>query len=281
MTQPPPPLALALVTGATDGIGKQTALELARAGFAVILHGRSLARLDAARDAIAHDAPSATLHTLCADLASFSDIRRAADDLRAQHDRLHVLINNAGVFSQARALSADGFELTLAVNHLAPFLMTLLLLPMLRAASQPAAPARVITVSSIAHQRGRIRLDDLHLERTPYDGYQAYAASKLANVLFSNALARRLDPAQVTSNSLHPGVITTKLLRAGFNMSGASLAEGAATSVHLATSPDVAATSGAYFAASRAVAPAPSALDPSLQDQLWDASARLTQAPTL
>lgn len=275
MSTPP----LILITGATDGIGKQTALDLARSGASVIVHGRSSARVEATCDAIRREAPAAQVHELIADLSSLASVRLAADDLRARFPKLNVLINNAGVFAKEPQRSADGHELTFAVNHLAHFLLTNLLLDPLKAAASQENPSRVITVSSIAHQRGRIRLDDLHHARS-FDGYSAYAASKLANVLFSNALARRLSPLPITSNSLHPGVITTKLLRTGFNMNGASLQEGAETSVFLAVSPEVAKTSGAYFASRLPIPPAPIAHDTSLQDQLWDASERLTLSPS-
>jgi NAD(P)-dependent dehydrogenase (short-subunit alcohol dehydrogenase family) len=266
---------LTLITGATDGIGKQTALDLARRGHEVILHGRAPARIEAAKAWLLGEAPGAVVHTVCADLSSLAEVRRAAGEVLGRFERLDVLIHNAGVFAQTRTLSADGFELTFAVNHLAPFALTQALLPLLKASATPTRAARVVTVSSIAHQRGRLRMDDLQLEQGAYDGYQAYAASKLANVLFSNALARRVDPAQVTSNSLHPGVITTKLLKAGFNMTGASLEEGAATSVFLAAAQEVSKVTGAYFVASRAVEPSRLALEVAAQDQLWDASARL------
>jgi NAD(P)-dependent dehydrogenase (short-subunit alcohol dehydrogenase family) len=204
------PEKVMLVTGATDGIGKATALELARRGARVIIHGRSVEKVARAKDDISRAASAAQVETAIADLGSLDQVRALAGDLLARFDRLDGLIHNAGVFMNERKLSADGFELTFAVNHLAPFVLTRELLPLLR-----ASHSRVITVASVAHNRGQIDFDDLNAARG-FDGYRAYAQSKLANVLFANELAER-ERDYLTSNSLHPGVIGTKLLKAGFD----------------------------------------------------------------
>lgn len=260
-----------LVTGSTDGIGKQTALELAQQGAQVIVHGRSREKAQTARDDIRRATGNNRVGYVAADLASLAEVRTLAQHVLSEYDRLEVLINNAGVFAQTRLVSVDGYELSLAVNHLAPFLLTNLLLEQLQA----SAPARVITVSSVAHNRGRMDFENLNSEKS-FGGYAAYAMSKLANVLFAYELAERVKAAGVTSNALHPGVITTKLLAQGFNTTGESLAQGAATSVYLATSPEVEGVTGQYFDKCRAVASSPLSHDRALQQRLWRESERLT-----
>lgn len=252
-----------LVTGSTDGIGLETALGLARTGHRVVLHGRSGETVQRARDAIRQAAPNATLHTAHADLADLDTVALMAQDLSTRLPKLDVLINNAGVYMTSHKESKNGFEMTLAVNYISHFLLTMLLLPLLKKSSEP----RVVTVSSIAHARGRIDFDNLNSERH-FDAYHAYANSKLANALFASELARR-EP-WLSSNSLHPGVIDTKLLHTGFNAKGDSVAVGARTSVYLATSPDVKGISGRYFDNCTDTQPAPLARDARLAQQLWD-----------
>lgn len=271
-----------LVTGATDGIGRATALELARRGAVVLVHGRDAARAHAVTDevraAAAEPPPPFAAEPFVADLARLADVRALADAVRARAGRLNVLVNNAGVaFRDAeRRRSADSFELTFAVNHLAHFLLTTELRTLLESSGRPGgAPARVVTVASELHARGRIDLGDLQGERR-YSGGAAYANSKLANVLFARALARRADPRVLVSHALHPGVIKTKLLRDGFgSRGGAGVERGAATSVHVALSGEAARVTGAYWADARATEPAPAALDDALGEQLWAASAAL------
>ncbi|MBI5891466.1 MAG: SDR family NAD(P)-dependent oxidoreductase [Nitrosomonadales bacterium] len=255
-------MKIILVTGATDGIGFATATELARQGHELVLHGRNEEKALRAVEAIRTVAPQAVLHTAHADFSGLSDVARMAQDLSARLPRLDVLINNAGVYMTERTVSQDGYEMTLAVNHLAPFLLTSLLLPLLKKSAAP----RVVTVSSMVHASGRIVFDDMNCE-SGYNGYHAYANSKLANALFANELARR--ERWLASNSLHPGVIGTKLLHAAFSMPGSATAEGARTSVYLAASPAVEGVTGKYFDNCTETAAAAQALDQQLARQLW------------
>lgn len=264
-------MTTALITGSTDGIGLQTARDLAARGVDVILHGRSPAKLEQALQAVREAAPEGQHRTCCADLGELAQVRRLADEVAAAGP-LEILIHNAGVYMNEPVASADGFELTFAVNHLAPFLLTHLLLPQLQ-----AAQGRIVVVSSVAHLRGRLGPRPHLLDG--FNAYGAYACSKLANVAFTVELAHRLDasPLTCTVNALHPGVVSTKLLKEGFGFSGPdSLEEGAATSLYLATSPEVAQVSGGYFARRRPAPMNPDALDPAVRAQLWELSASLT-----
>lgn len=260
-----------LVTGATDGIGKAAATELARRGAHVILHGRSLEKLKQTQDEIQRLAPDAKLDSAPADLSSLTHVRAMAREVASRFSRLDVLLHNAGVFMKQRELTEEGYEKTFTVNHLAPFLLTLELLPLLR-----ASRARIVTVSSVAHNRGRIDFNNLNAE-SRFDGYTAYAQSKLANILFANELAEQ-ESGRLTSNSLHPGVITTKLLKTGFNSTGVSVEEGAATSIYLADSPEVEGVTGKYFSNRLETAVAPHALDKATQKQLWAKSLEMIRA---
>jgi NAD(P)-dependent dehydrogenase (short-subunit alcohol dehydrogenase family) len=257
-----------LVTGATDGIGLATGQELAKRGARVLVHGRTERKATAAAAHVGHGAVP-----VWGDLSKLAEVRALAEQVLAVAPTLDVLVNNAGVFLQERALSADGFELTFHVNHLAPFLLTTLLRGALTAAPQ----GRVVTVSSIAHQRGRVDLKDLGAE-AHFDGYGQYALSKLLNIHFTHELARRLSGTRVTAAALHPGVITTKLLKAGFNMAGASVEAGARTSVFCATDPGLAELTGRYFSDSREVPCAPHANNPQLERDLWALSEKLVGA---
>ncbi len=251
-----------LITGATDGIGLETANQLARQGHELVLHGRNEEKVRRTRDVIQRAAPAAVLHTAHADLADLAAVARMAAGLATRLPRLDVLVNNAGVYMTERKLSKDGFEMTLAVNHIAHFLLTTLLLPLLKKSSEP----RVVTVGSIAHTRGRIPFDDMNME-LHFDAYHAYANSKLANALFARELARREQ--WLASNSLHPGVIDTKLLHTGFSASGDPVAEGARTPVFLASSREVKSITGKYFDRCAAITPAPMVNDKHLAQQLW------------
>ncbi|MBI4955329.1 MAG: SDR family NAD(P)-dependent oxidoreductase [Myxococcales bacterium] len=256
-----------LVTGATDGIGRETARELAHRGARVVLHGRSASKLAATREAIEQATGGRLPEPVLCDLASLAAVRELAAALTARPERPTVLVHNAGVYMRRFATSPDGFELTMAVNHLAPFLLTHLLL-----ASAGQAIARVVNVSSVAHQRGAVDPDDVGLVRRRFEPYGHYAASKLANVLFTVELARRARGVAV--NALHPGVVSTKLLTEGFGMQGGdSLAEGAATSVLLALEPVGARVHGRYFAAGREAQMSPLAADAHLARRFYEASA--------
>jgi NAD(P)-dependent dehydrogenase (short-subunit alcohol dehydrogenase family) len=265
-----------LVTGASDGIGFETALQLAAQGATVLAHARNEAK---AHDTVKRltEAGVRSARPVWGDLSSMAQVRALATQVKAAAPALDALVNNAGVFMTDEQRSGDGFELTFAVNHFAPLLLTHELLPALEAA--PAA--RVVNVSSVAHQRGRVAVDDLPAPRR-FDGYGAYAASKLLNVSFTHELARRLGAkgSRVTTYALHPGVITTKLLQKGFGMGGASVASGARTSVFCATSPQVGA-SGTYYSDSREVPCAAHANDPALERALYEKSCALVGCAAL
>jgi NAD(P)-dependent dehydrogenase (short-subunit alcohol dehydrogenase family) len=240
----------------------------------VIIHGRSKPKVDAALGHLLEELPGAQLQGVSFDLGSQKAVRNGAAQILERVPELHVLVNNAGIFATERTLNDDGVELTFAVNHLGPFLLTELLRPRL-VASATAAPSRVINVASIAHTRGRIHTRDLSLANA-WTGYAAYAQSKLANVMHALSLAA-LGPAdKLVVYSLHPGVISTKLLRQGFGpVSGAAADAGARTSVRLAGEEVVTSPSGTYFNEGVATAPAPAARDTQVQAELWEASARL------
>ena len=259
-----------LVTGATDGIGLETARQLLARGLHVLVHGRNEEKASRNARTLAAEAGAARVTPVWGDLSSMRQVIDLSHQVQEHTPRLDVLINNAGVFQRDRVLTDDGFETTMAVNHFAVFLLTSRLLPALSAA--PAG--RVVTVSSIAHSGADLDLDDLTFEHG-FEGYDVYAASKLANILFTRTLARRLSPSPVTANALHPGVIDTKLLHAGFDIRGASLEQGARTSVYLTVSDQVAGVTGKYFVESREATPSRQARDDRLADGLWAESERL------
>lgn len=258
-----------LVTGATDGIGFETARQLALAGHDVLVHGRHARRAQAACSALADAGDATRLHAVWGDLARMAEVVDLAQQCMAVAPALDVVIHNAGIYAAARSLTEDGFETTFAVNHFAPFLLTRRLL----GALERAGPARIIVVSSGTHHSGRLLLEDLSGARG-WSAYGAYANSKLANLLFTQALARRLARTPITANALHPGVIGTKLLRAGFGAGGAPVSQGARTSVYLATSPVVAGVSGRYFVDCRETPPSAMALDARSAEALWAESER-------
>jgi retinol dehydrogenase-12 len=271
-----------VVTGATSGIGKATAAELARRGAQVILVGRDRARGEATVAELATAGPLPPRLEL-ADLSAMAQVRALAERLAAL-DRIDVLVNNAGLVAGQRRVTADGYEEVFAVNHLAPFLLTTLLLPKLTA----SAPARVITVTSDAHTSAHLDLDNPQ----PVDGWEswrAYSNSKLANILFTRELARRLEGTGVTANCAHPGVVRTRFGReARFPVQiGLMIARpfllspqrGAATIVYLATSPDVAGKTGGYYVKSQLREPSAAARDDETARRLWQVSEELTAAP--
>jgi NAD(P)-dependent dehydrogenase (short-subunit alcohol dehydrogenase family) len=270
-----------LVTGATSGIGKETAAQLAMLGAGVIIVARDAARGAAAAAEIRQRAPRAQLGITIADLSSLAQVRRLAAEVMTEYGRLDVLVNNAGVISLDRKLSADGLEITFATNHLGPFLLTSLL----RGLLERSAPARVVTVASGVHRQVRaIPWEDLAHGGQSGQG-QAYAVSKLLNVLFTAELARRLAGTGVTANCLHPGFVRTALGREVTGIPGAAVrlalrlrpgpAAGARTSVYLASAPEVADQSGGYFVKSRPARPSALAMDTQAAARLWALSTEL------
>jgi NAD(P)-dependent dehydrogenase (short-subunit alcohol dehydrogenase family) len=254
-----------LVTGSTDGIGMQTALQLARLGANVLLHGRDKNKGLHVKEQIIRDTGNPRLELFIADLSSLQAVRRLASEVRQSQKRLHVLINNAGIFMPHRSLTEDGLETTFAVNCLAPFLLTLELLPLLA----ESAPSKIITVASVAHWNALLEWENLQGERR-YDGFQAYALSKLGNILFTYALASRMRGSKITANCLHPGVTKTKLLRLGFgDYPGQPPEEGARTSVYLAFSPQVESVNGKYFERCRPAQSSPLTYDQRVQERFW------------
>jgi NAD(P)-dependent dehydrogenase (short-subunit alcohol dehydrogenase family) len=231
-----------LITGSTDGIGKQTAYELAAMGATVIIHGRDSVKGESVVKQLIEKTGNKKIFLHIADLASQYQIRKFARDINVKYGRLDVLINNAGVYMKKRELSEDKIEMTFAVNYLAPFLLTFLLLELLKKSS----PSRIINVSSASHQRGSIDFENLQGENK-YDAYDVYSISKLGNLLFTYELADRLKGTGVTVNALHPGIISTKLLHSAFNVTGDNPIEGASTPVYLASSEKLENTTGKYF----------------------------------
>ncbi len=270
---------IGIVTGASAGIGLHTALGLARTGMRVIMTGRDAARTEAARRFVTERASGAQIETALADFASLAEVRRLAGDILGRHDRIDLLVNNAGLFAPKFTRSADGYEMTFAVNHLAPFLLTNLLLDRLRA----SAPARIVTVASRAHHGNRIDLTTIAGPRD-WSMLKAYGRSKLCNILFTRELARRLDGSGVVATCLHPGVVATRLAQRGGVVEFGwrlmkpfmiSPEKGAETSLFLATTPDPAPFNGGYVVGKALAAPDPVALDADVARRLWEESARL------
>ena len=271
-----------LVTGANAGIGKATATGLARMGATVVMVCRSRERGEKAQAEIAAKTGSRVVDLLIADLSSQGSIRKLARTLTSRYSQLHVLVNNAGTITPRRRLTVDGIETQFAVNHLAPFLLTNLLLDTLK----ESEPARVVTVSSQVHSKSPLDLDDLR-SGLDYTASQVYRKTKLANILFTYELARRLEGTGVAANCLHPGVIATKLLDdymggshdAGFGSGesfGDSPEQGAAVVLHVATSPEIDGVSGKYFYDNDMRETAPVTYDEEHASRLWDVSAELT-----
>ncbi len=260
-----------LITGSTDGIGRQTAFVLAWKGYHVIIHGRNEEKVDETIRTIRDTSDNPDIEGVVGDFSSLKDVQELSEACSRRLGHLDRLINNAGIFQSRFERSADGYEMTFAVNHLAHFLLTRGLLPLLRKAGE----ARIIVVSSMAHASA-IDFDNLQAEHS-FDGYEAYSVSKLCNILFTYKLARDLKQAGITVNCLHPGVINTKLLRKGWGSIGASVKEGAKTSVYLTDSPQAAGITGRYFVNSRPTRSAPVSYDISIQERLWQISERLCE----
>jgi NAD(P)-dependent dehydrogenase (short-subunit alcohol dehydrogenase family) len=282
-----------VVTGASDGIGKAAVRAYAAAGAAVVMIGRNEAKTAAAAQAILRDAGPTTgtegrgraVTWEIADLSRQQDVHDVADRLLARLPRIDVLANNAGAMFLDRDVTPEGFERTFALNHLSYFTLTLRLLAPLVAAAQPGAPSRVLNVSSRAHANARPALDDLQLERQ-FGGWKQYANSKLYNIWFTRALARRLDAARVATQALHPGVVSTRfatnnglmgqLLRRVMDVVSVTPAQGADTLVWLSSAPEALEGSGDYWRQRRRVTPSGTARDDARAEALWTTTSRLT-----
>lgn len=273
-----------LITGATNGIGKQAAHELAKLGAHLLIVGRDAARTQAVRDALVAAHPQTTVETYLADLSRMAEVKRLADAVKAKHSRIDVLVNNAGAIFDARHVTVDGYEQTFALNHLAYFLLVRELIGVLSA----SAPARIVNVASAAHSGAKINFDDLHGARG-YSSFKAYGQSKLANIMFSYALARRVPSANITVNALHPGFVDT-----GFGSNGGSIMriaigvmkrfgaltpeKGADTLVYLASSPEVEGVTGKYWDQRKAISSNAASMDDAAQERLWEVSERLVNS---
>jgi retinol dehydrogenase-12 len=274
-----------LVTGATAGIGLVTARELARRGAHVIIVGRSPERCIMALGQIKAETGSASVESLLADLSSLADLHRLAAQVRDRFPELHVLVNNAGGIFFNRLLSVDGFEMTFALNHLSYFLLTNLLLPLIK----KSAPARIVNVASDAHNGASIDFDNIQ-KGDRFSGWKAYQQSKLANILFTYELARRLEGSGVTVNTLHPGFVRTSifrekgalgwLVRRAADLIALSPEQGARTSIYLASSPEVDGVSGCYFVKEKPAVSSPQSQDQGAAERLWKLSEQLTGLTT-
>jgi NAD(P)-dependent dehydrogenase (short-subunit alcohol dehydrogenase family) len=270
-----------LITGATNGIGRQAALELAKLGATLVITARDAAKGEHVMAQIKSESGNSKIEMIRADLSRMADVISTANAFKAKHSRLDVLINNAGGIFDARKLTADGFEYTFGFNHLAYFLLARELLDVLKS----SAPARIVNVSSAAHEGGKINFDDLMGARS-YSSFRAYSQSKLANIMFTYALARRLEGTQVTVNALHPGFVDTGfgangglLMRSLINVAkkfgSIKVDKGADTVVYLASSADVAGQTGKYWDRRRAINSNAASQDAAAQERLWQVSETL------
>jgi NAD(P)-dependent dehydrogenase (short-subunit alcohol dehydrogenase family) len=273
-----------LITGANSGIGKATAISLAEMGAHVVMMSRDMEKGEIARQEVIGTSRNNQVDLMQCDLASMENIRSFSAQFKAKYPRLDILINNAGIFTDHRLETKDGFEYQIGVNHLGHFLLTSLLLGLMK----ESAPARIINVSSAAHFGGKIHFEDLHQTRK-YSGWKAYAQSKLANILFTYELAHRLAGTGITVNCLHPGFVNTRFafnresekphpmmkLLSPFTLNALS---GAATTVYLAASPEVDGITGKYFAKRKQKASSRASYDLVAAEKLWNLSAALTGA---
>jgi NAD(P)-dependent dehydrogenase (short-subunit alcohol dehydrogenase family) len=270
-----------LITGANQGVGKASAVALGKLGARLVLVCRNAEKGRAAVDDIRREGAQ-DVELIIGDMGSQSDVRRVAGEFKAGHDRLDVLLNNAGVLVTTRRSTVDGIEETFAINHLGYFLLTHVLLDVLKA----SGPSRVVSVSSEAHRRAKMRWDDLEFKAGPYSAFTAYGQSKLANILFTRELARRLEGTKVTANCLHPGVVATGF---GHTYGGVMSAvmmlarpflitpeKGARTSVFLASSPEVEGVTGKYFDKCKEKRPSAEALAEGAPERLWAISEEKT-----
>lgn len=272
---------VALVTGGTSGIGKATAIALTAMGAEVVVTGRNADRGRTAVAEIKDQSGNESVELMLGDLTTQDEVRRLAEEFKRGYDRLDVLVNNAGVVQTKRTETADGIETTLAVNHLAPFLLTNLLLDLLKS----SAPSRVVTTSSEAQRWGNMDLDDLQSKKK-YRSMRVYGMTKLANIMFTYELAERLEGTGVTANCFHPGAINTNLgqnnggltalIGRGIKLFLRSPEEGADTLIWLSSSPDVEGVSGKYFANRKEISAKEIASDPIARKRLWETSEELT-----
>ena len=270
-----------MITGANSGIGKAASLALANMGATIVMVARNKERGEAARSEIIKESQNDSVDLLIADLSSLESVRQLAAEFHQKYSKLHVLINNAGLFNQRRHVTPDGYENTFATNYLAPFLLTNLQLGLLKA----NAPSRIINVSSVGHYNGHVNFDDLNLEKE-YGGWKAYGQSKLALVLFTHELAKRLQGTGVTVNSVHPGTVATNIWArplgpAGFIMAIPKLfmtspERGAETIVYLASSPQANNLSGEYLERLKVKKSSDESYNEEIAQRLWDVSAKLT-----
>ncbi|MCB4805702.1 NAD(P)-dependent dehydrogenase (short-subunit alcohol dehydrogenase family) [Methylobacterium brachiatum] len=267
-----------LVTGATNGIGYETALGLARRGARVAIVGRDPEKTQTSAERIREAVPGAVVDPHVADLSAQAEIRRLAASLRATYPRLDVLVNNAGAIFDRRELTVDGIERTWALDHLGYVLLTLELLDTLKASAAAGAKPRIVNVASAAHYRGHIDFSDIEGARR-YGAMRAYAQAKLGNVLFTYALARRVKADGITVNALHPGVVKTGFAKNTGGAFGAVWSlmrpflirpdKGAATSLHVATAPELDGVTGRYFSHSRPKQSSAESRDESVQERVW------------
>jgi NAD(P)-dependent dehydrogenase (short-subunit alcohol dehydrogenase family) len=271
-----------MITGANSGIGRAASLALAKMGATLVMVARNKERGEAARSEIIRKSQNNSVDLLLADLSSLESVRQLATDFKKKYSRLDVLINNAGLFNQRRRVTADGYENTFATNYLASFLLTNLQLDLLKA----SAPSRIINVSSVGHYNGHINFDDLNLEEE-YGGWKAYGQSKLALVLFTHELAKKLQGTGVTVNAVHPGTVATKIWSRPFGPVGFIMAlpklfmtspeKGAETIVYLASSSDAKGLNGEYLEKLKVKKSSDESYDEEIAQRLWDVSAKLTR----
>jgi NAD(P)-dependent dehydrogenase (short-subunit alcohol dehydrogenase family) len=261
--------ATILVTGATDGLGRRVARELAAKGVTVLLHGRNPERLEATLEELRSQVGSEKANLYLADLSSLAAVRDLADRILSEHDRLDVLVNNAGIIARERRESEDGYELTFAVNYLSHFLLTRLLLPLLK----DSAPARIVNVASAG--QSPVDFSNLMLKRG-YDAMKAYSQSKLAQVMFTFELAEHLRDTGVTVNALHPAsLMDTKMVQSTFGYTMSTVEEGTEAVVRLAISPEIEGVTGRYFDGTREARANRQAYDPRVRNRLWVLSEEL------
>lgn len=273
-----------MITGANSGIGKETAIALAKMGATIVMVCRNQERGEHALQEIKEKSNSDNVILFLADLADQESIRKVVDDFKEKYKELHVLINNAGLVLMKKMLTPEGYESTFAINHLGHFLLTNLLLDIIK----ESAPSRIINVSSVAHSMARLDLEDIHFENEKYRGFRSYGNSKLATILFTYELARKLEGTGVTVNALHPGGVRTNFgkrhskwyirpIMSLFSVFMINAKKGARTSVYLASSPEVEETTGKYFKKCEAVESSKISYDESIQQRLWELSEKLVK----